>query len=376
MADKIVALDVGSSQLKAVEAVIKNNVPTITKVASIPLATEIVRNGEILDIGQLSGALKQLWRAGRFSTKNVYTFATGSDMINRVIPDVLAAQDEKQFKEMLPYVIRDKVPFPVDDYYLDSHSLDEEVRQQAFKAPARYRTVLVTGVLKSYIDNIAKAIQMAGLHPVKIDTLAFALIREARVEASDEARMVASVEVGAEETTIVVHEDSQPVYLHSSKLGGRRVTEQIAAQTGLPFIEAEFLKIALSSSEDERNRMMRLIPVENSLPKELTYASFDARAISSARTAIAQEVSNFISHVNDILDESASQLDRDVEVIILSGGGAKLLTLINRLESESTIPTRFAKPLEHIKNSKLPPQVLDNQHIFAALAGLTLESNV
>lgn len=367
MVEKIVALDVGSSSLKAIEATVKNGAPVISRVASIPLDTHIVESGSIVSPDSFGRAVAKLWRDGKFTAKDVTTFVAGSPVVHRLVPDVPWARPE-DFKKLLPHILGQKVPFEIDDYYLDAHTLDEYRKPGE---PTPLKNIAVTGVEKKNTDTLVNALSSHRLMLRKIDTLPFSLIRAyAFTEPDQKGISIASVELGSDTTTIVIHKDYQPVYIHSAPhLGARNITDRLTSELSLSFAEAEFLKVALGLPSDIRSKV-RTTVVLGSTPKQVTFESFGEEKIAAAQHIISQEVSNLIGHVNDIVDDSLGVTDNTPSKIILSGGGAGLATLRQRLGSEVAIKTELIRPFGDAQSKIVPDAVFAEQHRYAAVFGL------
>jgi type IV pilus assembly protein PilM len=374
MVEKIVALDIGSSHLRAIEAVMKNGVPQITRIMEVPLESHIVQNGVILSSESLGIALGKLWRDGKFESKDVLTFASGSSIVNRVVDDLAWAAPE-DFKKMLPYSLRDRLPFDTDDYYLDEHTLTE---YRKANSPELYKAVLVTGVEKTYVDSMIAALEGNGLKPRGIDALPLTLIRSHDFSEPYEAEeIVASIELGANVTTIVLHQDHQPVYLHTAPgIGGQKITERLAQELGITFPEAEFLKISLTMTPEQREKAVVTIVKDGGAAAKVNFASFSQEQVNEALSIISQEVSNLISHINDIFEDSSEDPDAKISTISLSGGGAMLYTLAQRLSSELAIPVKLSAPFGEERSRKIAKRVFDNQQRFSAVFGLLLGQHV
>jgi len=374
MTEKIVALDIGSSHLRGIEATIANGIPRILKIAEIPIDSHIVQNGEILAPEALVVALGRLWKEGKFENKNVLTLASGSTIINRVV-DALPWSKPEDFKKLLPYLVRDHVPFEIDEYYLDSHTLAE------YKQPGDdvnvYKAVLLTGVNKDYVDSLVRILEANRFIPRGIDSLPLSLIRAHNFsEEYTPGQIVASIELGADTTTIVMHQDHQPIYLHSAPgLGADRITDRLALELQLERPKAEFLKIALSLNEEERETYTKTFLKEKGQVQSVQFSDFSEQDIQNANYIISQEVSNLIAHINDILEDSYTEPDSKVNVISLTGGGAKLNTLRQRLSNELSIDVKLATPFGEERSKKIADYVFDNQHAFSAVFGLLLGHN-
>ena len=69
MASTVVGLDIGRTAVRAVELRGKN--PTLRRHGSIELGRGAVETGVVADPHQVTAACRELWKSGRFSTREV-----------------------------------------------------------------------------------------------------------------------------------------------------------------------------------------------------------------------------------------------------------------------------------------------------------------
>lgn len=70
-ATTLVGLDIGSTSIRALEATIAKDRPVINNFGHVPLPPGAVVNGVARDDRAVTAALRQLWAAQTFSTKDV-----------------------------------------------------------------------------------------------------------------------------------------------------------------------------------------------------------------------------------------------------------------------------------------------------------------
>ncbi len=372
MTSTIVALDLGATQIRAVEAEIKNGKPPkIKKVFSLPLPSDVISSGEIVNADDLTKALKEIWGKAKFSSKYVVSMS-GGDALDTRIKEIPWVTDE-DLPKVLSYYIKDDVLLgDSDEFYYGAHTLTEYFRQPDNKpdaAPEHKKLIVLTAVKRTYVDSFNKVVEAAGLRPYVIDALPLALIR-ATTTTNDipENANVVSIEIGGEVVTIVVHRNYQPYYINSAPLlGGTRVTAEIAGTIGVSLIEAELLKTSFSVPAEHRNQLRQTIIEEDGSVREVEYSDFSNAQKETAAGIISREVTNLVGHIGDILEDAFT--DSTPFRIILSGGGAGLHTLLGRIQAELGVPTTVIQPFENYAG-KLPEEMVINQHVYAALFGL------
>lgn len=375
MTSLIVALDLGTTHIRAVEAEIKNGQPPqIKKFYSLPIDADIVSAGEIVDEEALAKAIRKLWDEAKFKSKFVVTMAGGESVDTRIQPDLPWSPPE-DFKKLLPHYIKDSFLLDEDEeYYFDAHTLYEYFKVKGGDpeaAPERFKTIMVAAAKRRYADAVIRAIESAGLRPYTLDILSLAIIRAtANSQDIPDNASVVSIEIGGDVITIVVHRNLQPIYLNTaSLLGGVRITNEIAKSLGISAVAAELLKTSFSVAPEQRSQMKTVFVNNDGSTKEIAYSEFTEAQKEAASTVIAREVTNLIIHIGDIIEDAFSSTDDAAYRIILSGGGAGLHTLLGRLQSELGIPTVVIQPFDNYKG-KIPEDILVNQHIYAAVFGL------
>lgn len=372
MTSTIVALDLGTTHIRAIEAEIKNGrQPKIKKVYMHPLPANVITSGEINHEEDLTKALKEIWVKAKFSSKFVFAMAAG-DSVDTRVKDVPWSSDEDLVKALSFYIKDDVMLGDASEFYYGAHTLYEYFKpsERSESAPPDHmKTILLTAVKRRFVDSFIKSAEAAGLRPYSMDVLPLALIRAtAGSQDIPENASVVSIDIGGDVVTIVVHRNLQPLYISSAPLlGGVRVTSQIAQTLGISLIEAELLKTSFSVPAENRNDLMTPIINDDGTVEEIYYRNFTTSQKEVAANLISREVTNLVTHIGDILEDAFT--DSNPFRLILSGGGAGLYTLQGRIQAELGVPTVISRPLDNY-NGKLPEDMVINQHIYTAIYGL------
>lgn len=379
---KLVALDIGSSSLKAIEATVNKDAVKIHRVYTLPLESEIVSSGRVVAPDLLRTALRKLWREGRFSTRNIALLASGYEQsTDRVVDKLPWSSTHEDFKVLLPSYLK-QIPeiasFYEDGsrYYVDEHTLNEFVERDG----RRYKKSLVTFLSKEYVDSIISSAEDTRLVPEKMDTLPFSLIRSfvhSQPEL-DPNEIICSVDIGSAGMNVTVHKNGQPIYIHTvDLLGGRRITERIANELRISFVEAEYLKVAVSVSPEELESLNRTLIIASSEARNLKLEDFSQQQVTGAINIISQEVSTIAQNVNDVLYVVDGMLhdDESFSRIVVSGGSAKLRDLLPRMASELEVKTELLNPFANARLPKVKQDVGENLQAYAGVYGLLVEKD-
>jgi type IV pilus assembly protein PilM len=358
----VVSLDIGSTAIRGIEAEIRNGEPKITNIYSIPIQSQIVDAGRIVDEEGLKKGIERLWKNAKFKSRDVILAIGGFNLQMRIV-DKMPWSPEEEFKVMLQYNLRDKVPLDVDDYYFDSHTLRE------YRSPEDlmvYKKILVSAAEREYVNKIVEIMDSLKLRIIAIDSTPLSLIRAHHLTYDYSPNTVIGLfDIGAEIFTIEIHKNHQPLYQHIGVgLGGNRTTEKIAKELKITTPEAELLKITNGLSEEEISELSIAVPLPNGMVRTVKVSDFNPYQIQLVNQIIAEEVSVIIAHINEILDDFfATSTETMLNGIIMSGGGIMLNGLLPRLASEIIKPT-VAKPFGDNAAKKGNSEIMDNQHQF------------
>ncbi len=238
MTASIVGVDIGSESLRAVELIdVDSEKPTAVHFHEVPLAHGSVRRGEVVDVKVVATALKALWSAGKFGTKNVVLGMGGPRVLSRdfTVPKTSLAL----IREALPFTAQSVLPVPVKTALLDFYPISESVGETG---PVVHG-LLVAAVKEAVELNVA-AVERAGLRPVRVDLIPFALAR-ALAPIGRTLGLVAILSIGANTTNVVVTLNGVPQFLRIISAGGDNITRSIAERLSLGLVEAEQLKRSL-----------------------------------------------------------------------------------------------------------------------------------
>jgi type IV pilus assembly protein PilM len=165
----IVGLDIQPGHIAAVQARVNGSI-VVKHAAGAALPADTVREGEVLDEGVLSEALRELFKDGGLSRRVRLGVANQRTVLRTLeLPPIT---DRKELAAAVRFKAQDEVPMPLSNAVLDFHPLG------VFDSPEgpRQRVVLVAAQ-RDMVQRLLTAVRDAGLRPEGIDLSAFALIR-------------------------------------------------------------------------------------------------------------------------------------------------------------------------------------------------------
>jgi type IV pilus assembly protein PilM len=343
-----IGLDIGTSGVRAAELSFGKGQVTLDKFGQVALPDGAVRDGEVVNAQAVAAAIKQLWTHTKFGSKKVVIGVANQKVIVRQVDLPWMPTDE--LKKTLAYQVSDLIPMPVEAAVLDFHPLEERTGDGG----SRLVRGLLVAASRDMVNASLEAVQLAGLTPVMVDLTSFAVIRS--VAAIDDLGVGASVEalvdVGARVTNIIVHQGGVPKFVRILLMGGQDITDAVAERMGVPQVEAEAMKQRLSST-----------PAED----------FGAQA---ADRVIDATMATFVDEVRGSLDYYlASSGSAPIARLCLTGGGARLSRLAERLALATRVPVELGDPLHAVtlgKTGLSPEQIAFVQPLAAVPVGLAL----
>jgi type IV pilus assembly protein PilM len=321
MASTIVGVDIGSSMLRAVELQDANKgKPTVVRFGDIELPPGAVLGGEVIEPHTVATALKRLWSTAGFSSKKVILGMGNQRVLVRDLS--VPRMSIERIKESLPFLVQEMLPVPVADAVLDFYPISESDGEGG----ATVNGLLVAAVKDAVMANV-KAIQLAGLQPVEVDLLPFAL---SRALVGTGRGTVALVDVGASTTNVLVTMNGVPQFARIIPAGGDDLTIALAAKLDVPLADAERAKRGLGLATAP-------IPEEHRAAVETIY-----EVTSELLGSIRNTLSYYTNNRNGVV------IDR----IILSGGGAQLTGFDRALGELTATAVVAGDPFEGLGQSR------------------------
>lgn len=344
-----IGLDIGTSGVRAAELSFGKGQVTLEKFGQVALPEGAVRDGEVVDSDAVAAAVKQLWVHTKFSSKKVVIGVANQKVIVRQVDLPWMPADD--LKESLPFQVQDFVPMPVDQAVLDFHPIEELAGDNG----NRILRGLLVAASRDMVHASLAAVQKAGLTPVMVDLTSFAVIRS--VADADHLGMGSPVEalidVGARVTNIVVHQGGVPRFVRILLMGGQDVTDAVAERMGVPQHQAEAMKQQLG----------------------LGLAS-DAMDVQAASRVVEAVGAAFVDEIRGSLDYYlASSGSSPISKLVLTGGGARLGGLAQRLQVTTRVPVQVGAPMHRLQVGRTglsPEQIAFVEPLAAVPVGLAL----
>ena len=306
-----VGLDIGSGLIKVAVIDHSKKQPELMKVAITPLLADAIVEGEVMDPGIVSDAIRGALSAAGVKSKSVVTAVGGRDVIIKKIQ--IERVKEQQARELMRWEAEQHVPFDMESVELDFQILDPDGEGTEMQ-------VLLVAAKRELIDNKLRLLTDAGLTPGIVDVDAFALHNAFEVNHPDAmSGIVALVNIGHEVTNINILDDGIPILTRDITVGTRRFREDLQRERGVSVDEADQLIQGY-------DRSAHLDAVIESRGEEIAVGVERAAAFlaSSARTG-------------------------QLRGVYTCGGGARIPGLTEALANRLRIRVEQANPLANLK---------------------------
>lgn len=367
MAQTVVGLDIGSSAVRAAEFTVGRRATALQRHASVDLPEGAIRAGTVIDPDVLAEALKELWSRGKFRSKAVVLGVANDAVLVRQMD--LEWMPPADFRQALRYQVADSLPVPVDEANLDYYLLEElELPGEGKEEVRRVARVMLVAAGREMVDGFVRALHAAGLRPIRVDLLPFALVRAVTpVVPGPDAPLEAVVDIGADTVVVVVHQGGRPRFVRTiAGHGGDVITQALMERYGWDREDAERTKIVLGMPGFTRLDLLQGELEEVPDPDELDE--------HPAHQVIAEHVEALISEVRATLVYFRGSVadEQRLSRIVLTGSGAQLGGLAEAMSENLDRPVEHLDVLQRIKTPRRLRTAGEDLASLAVTAGLCL----
>jgi type IV pilus assembly protein PilM len=321
MARNVVGLDIGTTAVRAAELSVRRGHVVLLRLGQESLPSGAVVDGEVVDPEAVARSIRALRRRAGFGSRRVVLGVANQRVVVRQVE--LPWMPPAELRRSLAFQAPDHLPIPVEGAELDFTVLAELEGQ----AEQRLLRVLLVAAQKEMIAGHLQAAGRAGLIPVGIDLVPFALLRSVAPTMPLSEGGEVLVDIGARVTSIVVHQGGTPRFVRILLMGGQDVTEALRSSLSLDPEDAELAKLTASAGSD---------------------------ADPATAEVIGAKLTDFIDEVRGSLDFYAVQPEAmPLERVTISGGGSLLGSLDERLQAALRVPVERAQVLASVRVGRL-----------------------
>jgi len=228
----VVGLDIQPGLIAAVKARVNGSI-LAERAAALPLGSDTVREGEVVDRVALSDSLRELFAENDLG-KRVRVGIANQRTVMRTL-ELPPVSDRKELAAAVRFQAQDQVPMPLNNAVLDFHPLG------LIDTPAgqRQRVVLVAAQ-RDMVEQLLAAVRAAGLHPEGVDLSAFALIRSLHQRGAEPQERVLYLNVDGL-TNLAIAEGTTCRFTRVIGGGLEGMAGELAERRGIPVADARAL---------------------------------------------------------------------------------------------------------------------------------------
>ncbi|HEX7118718.1 MAG TPA: type IV pilus assembly protein PilM [Longimicrobiales bacterium] len=315
-------LDIGSGFVKLVVIDHSKPEPEITQVATSPLVSDAIVDGEIMDPVLVAETIRSVAQSAGLKRARVVASVGGHDVIIKKIE--MDRANEADTRALIRWEAEQHVPFDMEGVQLDFQILDPH-------GSSPQMSVLLVAAKREVIEHKLNLLADAGVSPAVIDVDAFALHNAFEHNYPDATSgLVALVNVGHETTNVNLLEDGAPVLVRDIPFGSRRLREALQRERGLTLDEADSVVQGRTDTVDLR---------------EFVTERVDELALGIERAAA------FVT---------AHSGGMGIGRVFVCGGGSSIPGLVDALGTRLGTRTESANPLQRVA---VRPEVMQSVNI-------------
>ena len=155
--------------------------------------------------------------------------------------------DESKVAQIIHYEAQQNVPFPIDEVIWDYQLLGSN--------PQGELEVVLLAIKSDIIEELTEGVESAGLRTDVVDVAPMALYNAVRYNYGDLEGCTMIIDIGARTTNLLFIEQNR-MFSRSIPIAGNAITQSVAAEFSVPFLEAEHMKkmygfVALGGAYEE-----------------------------------------------------------------------------------------------------------------------------
>jgi len=342
----LIGVDISSTSIKLVElSDMGKGVHRLERYVVEALPKDVVTDGNIANLDQVSDGLKRAWKRLGTRNRNVALALPAAMVITKKII-VPAGQKEEDLELTVEAEANQYIPFALDEV-----NLDFQILGPAPNNPDEVEILIAASRKEKVEDRVAIA-EAAGLKPRVMDVESYATQEAFRLiapslPANGRDQNIALVDIGAHVTHFYVLRNDQFLFSRDQAFGGNQLTYDIQRAFNLSPEEAESAK---------KNQ---------GLPE-----NYDADVLQPFMETLALEVTRALQFF--FTSTSYSQVDQ----IVLSGGGALLPGLDELVAKRAAVATVIANPFGTmaVADTIRPRQLAQEAPLLLIACGLAMRS--
>ena len=324
---EVCGIDIGSNTIKIASVLRDGKSVKLTRYASCPTPPATIKDGAIVDAQALGEAIRALLKDKGFPDEcEIVSAVSGQSVVIR--PIRMVQMNDKELASSIKYQAEQYLPYAVSDAQVSGIRLRDSVPDEP-----NMMEVLLVAAPKEMITNTRELIQLAGASPKAVDLEPFALLRAAQesdpeLAASD--KTVALVNLGASSGSVNIFRAGLLRHSRTISVAGNSFTKAIGQALNLSFEEAERFKIEKC-----------VVRIEN----DSTPVAPTTMRVFNIIVPVLKDLARDIQMSFDYY--RSREKAESVDLVILSGGTARMKNIDVYLANELSIECQMADPFHN-----------------------------
>jgi type IV pilus assembly protein PilM len=336
----ILGLDIGSHSIKLIEISKSGNDVVLLAAGNIATPNRALSSNAEADQQAAAGAIRQLIKETGAHSESVALALPESQVFTRVIE--VPALSTRELSSAIGWEAEQYIPLP-----LDQVNLDYSILRDAKETGTNKMDVLLVAAPKVLLEKYLTIIEMAELVPTAAETEIIATSRALSRSVASIKGAALLVSLGAQTTDLAILRGGVLAFTRSISAGGEALSRALVAGLDFNANQAEEFKRTYGLEQDKLQGKI-------------------VTAVKPIMDTIVGEIKRAIAFYDQKFK------NEKIEVVLLSGGTAKLPGMVVYIAQNVGIETQIANPWVGIKRD---PRftVLDKEGpTFTVAAGLAL----
>lgn len=339
MVEEFFGLDIGTSQIKAVQLRRGGAKTTLKAAGMIAVPGLGLLSESTTDQETLASSISKFVKSTQITTSACVSALPEAQIFTRVIQTPVL--NDKELASAIKYEAEQHLPVPVTEVNTAWHVLS----RPSEVTPEAKMDVLLIAAPKVLVEKHLKILRMAGLKPLALETEILAMTRSL---VSNSAPTTLLISIGANTSDICIAKAGTLLSTRSIATGGEAFTKAISEELGFDRDQAEEYKKNYGLLEDQLEGKIAVIlkPVFEIL----------------------------VGEIKKVISLQEAKKKEKIHSAVLAGGGVVMPGIIEYLAQELDLEVQTGDPWVGIElPSSIPKSVADQRLFFAVATGLALK---
>lgn len=350
----LLCIDIGYRNIKVAEIEMKKNNDYFIKNYGLgPTPLECIKNGHVIDIERMSGAIQKILVESDMRSKNANIVMSGSHIVSRVV--IANAIQEINIDRIVTDAIQKNMP----SIHPDTYQIDFKILK-AYNEPSGPKLkIFITAVQKTIIDSYIALLDALDLNPMSVDVPANSSAKffknynyDETIKSSSSIETIAAIDFGAETTMIHIFRNQDMEFNKSILYGSSNIDRDISAA----------VRIKLSEAEIHKKKQGLYMPDD-----------FKDSSLKSIQDSIKKSIDEIVQEIYLSFDFYEKRCyGKKIDKIFVYGGGSLLKGLKEYLQIQFRVPV-FSTTILNRKGILLQKDIhSDKLDLFINSIGIAL----